>query len=311
MPSPAPSIPEKLKPYIGYGVDLNYSSSDKNAVGDCPFCHGSDSFSVEIETGRFKCWKCDIGLGYGSNPDTKGGGLQAFIRVLHDESYEATTSYEEIATELGLKYPTTPMEWGLSKSLINQRWLVPGYGIDGTVYNLYKWTPIKKGDSWKKRLLCGAGLNHQLHGVPLFDKSKEVVDLCEGFKDGMLWWEYLATHRDEGETITANRSASLLADRNVLAIAGCESFHPSWAPLFADKVVNILFDNDHPKVHPRTGETLPPAGSTGAERIARILYEERTPQEVNILNWGSKEKLYSESLPSGYDLGDLLQETMK
>lgn len=49
--------PEKLKPYLFHGVNLNWTSGQQTgeATGQCPFCGREDKFTVNIETGQYRC----------------------------------------------------------------------------------------------------------------------------------------------------------------------------------------------------------------------------------------------------------------
>jgi len=145
--------------------------------------------------------------------------------------------------------------------------------------------------------------------MPLFKKDASTIYLCEGPWDAMALWQALGQCKktENGLALTANQDRSLLADANVLGVPGCTTFSEAWIPLFKDKKVVLMYDNDHPRIHPKTGKEIPPAGWTGMKRVAGLLAGK--VGEVEVLCWGEVDKGYSPSLPSGYDLRDALGES--
>ena len=169
----------------------------------------------------------------------------------------------------------------------------------------------------RSRLLATPTLTHQLHRPTTaggFNPSKSEIYLCEGPWDAMILWELLgnAKWNEEGEQLrsSANReNNSLLTDANVMAVPGCLTFSEAWAPLFAEKVVYLLYDSDHP-IKSKSGKLLPPAGQTGMRRVATILAGAvNPPEQIVYLRWGSKG--YNKDLPSGFDLRDGLAITKR
>ena len=112
--------------------------------------------------------------------------------------------------------------------------------------------------------------------------------------------------------------------RDVLGVPGCGTWVDSWYRYIAGKDVRICFDNDHPKkqckgcrktyphneeICPHCGSRdvlteLPPRGYEASLTLARKLSAHGSPQSISILQWG--EQGYTESLPNGYDVRDLL-----
>lgn len=287
--------PAGLRPYLFHGVELDWSEGDRQAAGVCPWCAHPTKFSVVIATGLWRCHRCNIGNEEG------GGNAIVFLRCLWEASDRATLSddYSALAQDRGLREPDTLVHWQVVRSTITGRWLVPAYGIDGKLQQLYRYSPTKKG----MRLLTTPTLGHRLFGANLYDPGKPEVYLCEGPWDAMASWEILKLSKQGEGTLaaTANPDVSLLAEANVLGVPGCNTFARDWCPLFAGKNVSLMYDSDHPRQHPKTGSMLAPAGYVGMRRVARILTAaEEPPASVNYLCWGTEG--YDPDLPSGYDV---------
>lgn len=293
------STPENLRPFKFHGVDLHWKDGDKDAYADCPLCGRSDKFSVKIETGQYQCWKC------------KGSGnVYRFIRWLLKEGLQYTTekSYNELRVQRGLLYAETLKDWKVALSPITRNWVIPGFNAEGNVTQLYQ--RVRVDTKWK--LLPTPTLGHRLYGVNLYDPKKPSVYLCEGPWDGMAWWEALGHCRKTrtGIILTVDPNKSMLKEANVLAVPGCNVFFDSWTRLFSGKDVSILFDNDHPRKHPKTGRPVPSVGYSAAERVSKILLRlKEPPGTIRVLQWG--ENGYDRELQSGFDIGDYLSERQR
>lgn len=297
MPKQTDSTPDKLRPYISHGLDVQWRDGDKHGFADCPWCGREGKFAIVAQTGQWSCPVCLEGNAKG------GGNVYVFLRMLWDRSFEETTpaDYRQLAIDRTLEDLDTPIQWNLCRSIINGEWLVPGYGIDGVLKTLYRYTQQKD----RKALLATATLGHYLTGMNLFDKKKPVVFLCEGVWDAMPLWEQLGKTKEAGEGFapTASLSASLLSEANVLSFPGANTFHEGWAELFADKVVHLMAQNDHERRHPKTGKLVPPASFRGMKRITEILVKaKKPPRSINVLWWG--ERGFDTDLPSGFDVRD-------
>lgn len=291
--------PEFLKPYVTHGMDLSYGETDKDALGDCPWCGREGRFSIIVKTGVWHCFKCD-----------EKGNATVFVRKLHELSYAETKTedYAEFAKERKLLDGGTLRKWQFAKSVLNGNWVVPGWGADNTLKNLYQY--ITMGD--RTMLLPTATLKHQLFGVNLYGKKKGSLYLCESVWDGMALWEVMGKAKETGAKlkVTANTANSLLTDANVIAIPSCTVFAPKWTTLFGNKRVVLMAQNDHPRPHPKTGEDIPSASYTGMAKIyAMLMAAKAQPQEVELLYWGPDG--HSLELKSGYDLRDRLNERKK
>lgn len=308
--------PDSLKPYLFHGLDLDWKEGEREATTECPWCGAEEGkFNINSENGLWKCFRCKEGL-----EGKEGGNSTDFIKLLWQKSTDATMvdAYSKLAKERGFVYPDTPVHWEACQSIITKRWLIPGFGIEGKMQQLYKWTSFSK----KKRLLATPGLPHKLFGVNLYRKQSNTVYLCEGPWDAMALWELLRVAKAKNTTSketdnieedrktlveTADEDSSLLSSASVLSVPGCGTFHPSWCSLFAGKRVCILFDNDYPKKNPKTGKTIPPAGLNGVRRTASILSShDDPPSELLFLRWGNAVEGWSSELPDGMDLRDRL-----
>ena len=292
------TTPDFLKPYHFHGVEL---ADPKNgeAIGDCPFCGREGKFSVNAQEkpGQWKCWGCN-----------ENGNATVFCRLLHDMAVKATTEeeYEALRIQRYFLYTDTFRVWQVCRSPLTGNWLIPGYSVEGALNQLYQY--IKFPDRWK--LLPTNTLNHQLHGVNLYDPAKPNVMVSEGPWDGMKAYEVMRRAKDvEGKLMTTgNEKASLYSQFNILPIPGCKTFFKWWSPLFAGKNVYFPYDNDHPGVNPKTGARVAPAGLEGVKYAANILNAaEKPPAAMYYLQWsGSYEVDHCPSLPAGFDFRDAL-----
>lgn len=300
--------PDKLKVYTFHGLRPT-GGKNHEWTCDCPFCGKEGHFSINDTNGLSKCLVCGV------SGDSGKPGLNeySFIRRLHEVSYEATSAvdYHDLAEQIGVLDIQSLVEWQLARSIITGEWLIPGYNAQCslvTLYAYYKETDPKTGKS-RHFAKPTTNLGHQLHGMNLWDKSKPIVYVCEGWKDAIILWECLtkAKTSEYGLAQTSSRDSSLYAQANVIAIAGSLVFFESWLPLFENKVVNLLYDSDHPRKHQKTKHVTPGSGWVGMERATRLMSTSKyKPQEINCIYWGSDG--YDPSKKSGYDVRDHLTE---
>ncbi len=288
------TTPDGLKPYTFHGLDLAAGKRSKEVLGDCPLCGAESKFSVDQETSKWRCFVCG-----------EKGNQYTFLKELHkicteQDTEELEEAYGVLANSRGLEIETLKA-WGLTRSILTGEWLIPGYNTKGEVTQLYRYVKMRGG---KFKLLATPTMHHQIHGVNLFEPKKKAVYICEGPWDAMALWEKLKTTREvKGRFVPAKSSLScLLNGANVLAVPGCSTFHDSWCDVFLKKKVYIVYDNDHPRKHPKTKKEIPPAAYSGAERVSGIL--SKKPAEINFLKWGAKG--YDPDLPDGTDIRDYL-----
>lgn len=303
-------LPKGLKPYAFHGVDLGEVKGE-DAAADCPFCGREGKFTVNAETGLYRCWVCTGGEG-----DKHGGNPTVFVRRLYglareDRGDGFRESIEALALDRALD-PETLEAWGLCRSPFGG-WVLPGYSPDGSLNNLYRYVKTRT----RTYLNSTPTLDHQLFGINVADPKADRVYICEGPWDGMALWEALGAYRvdlgDDGEdggghrlVPTSSVERSLRAGAAVIAVPSCSIFKPSWAGYFAGKRVYILFDNDHPRTNPKTGAAVEPAGLEGVKRVTRALSgSDSPPAEIHYLEWGPDG--YEPQMKSGWDVRDHLQ----
>lgn len=304
MPKAAVSTPAHLRPYTFHGFRMEGRDGSGNVIGTCPFCAREGKFSIKEDTGQWRCFVCAEGTEKG------GGNIYTFLRLLWKLSEEATTEYEELTGDRRLLFPETLMDWGVAQSVTTGNWLVPGFNHEGKLNQLYKY--IQDPATGKRILLPTPELGHHIHGANRYNPTKPFVYVCEGPWDGMALYEVMSRVKrgDDGTfASTGNAQVSLAATASILAVPGCGSVgspFERWLPLFANKIVVLLFDNDHPKNNSSAsgkGRVVEPAGYTATRRAVDLLCKaEERPQDILWLQWG--EKGYDLSLPSGYDVRD-------
>lgn len=322
------TLPDTLRPYETHGMQLNWSQGAKEAVATCPWCGREDKFYINAENGMWRCVICNEPADKDNGKVNKGGNLLFFLRTLWQRSYEATapSEYQQLADNRKLTRETM-IAWQLAKSLISDRWLVPGLNVDGLMTGLYQYVWNGSRYFW----LPTPTLGHHLLGMNLHE-GRDKIALLEGLWDSAAMWEALSVTKDSetGFVNTGNKEAGLLSDFDVVGMAGCNTFSESWLPLFSGKIVYLLGQNDHEKVscakckrsqsivtwkangtcpHCQHDEIMPtkilPASYAGVQRIAKLMKQYREPPaEIHYLKWG--EDGWDRELESGYDVRDLL-----
>ena len=295
MPVSKPRSPDsveldRLRPYTFHGVDLTPRGS--HAIGDCPFCGRGGKFSVDISSGLWRCLVCGTGTERG------GGNGLVFARLVYERAVQANVVnprggspafLESVAADRRLR-PDTAAAWGVVPAA-DGAWLVPGYGPDGKLDQVYRRTRIRDKDEWVWRLLPTPGIwpegkVHALHLSTDFDPARAAVVVCEGPWDGMALWE---------------SDRKVWGDANIIAVPGCNVWRDEWTAMCRGKQVTLLYDSDHPIV--RGGNTVR-AGLDGMRRIARRLSGQAA--SVRYVRWGPDG--YDASKPSGWDVRDQLTQ---
>tara|TARA_R110002110_G_scaffold13929_4_gene66138 strand:+ start:12147 stop:13040 length:894 start_codon:yes stop_codon:yes gene_type:complete len=273
-------LPSILDPYVSLGLDLIWDGGN-HASADCPWC-GNDKgkFSINVESGLWRCWVCAEGS------EGSGGNIYTFLNSLLAESVSSTSTkaLEFLRDHRGFESIDTLRHWNVCLSRITGDWLVPGFNHESKLVNLYRYNQMRA-------LFSTKGLNHGLFGTP--HKIKEgPVYLCEGPWDALALWEILKAKEEEA---------------SVVAVPGCNVFEGVWYKVFSDRIVNILFDNDHPTDKMiEKNPNAEPGAFKGLKRVASILLASpKPPKEVNCLFWGDKG--YDPKLKSGLDVRDILQ----
>ena len=295
-----------LRPYTFHGVDLTTHGS--HAVGDCPFCGKEGKLSVDVATGLWRCWVC------GAGTENGGGNSLVFVRLVYERACArnasrmpqkrgggglgnracsarpntATAFLDAVAADRRVS-PETVTAWGVAQAA-DDTWLVPGYGINGRLDQVYRRIHIREKNGWVWRLLPTPGLwpegkVHALH-LPVndFDPARPKVDVMEGPWDGMAYWEVARP-----------------TDSNVVAVPGCNVWRDEWTEMCRGKDVTLWFDSDHPRTD--NGRTSR-AGFDGMYRVTRRL--SGLAASVRWVRWGKEG--YDLTKPSGWDVRDHLSE---
>lgn len=304
---PSKDAPEKLRPYLFQGVDLSYGPSDKEALAQCPFCGRERKFSVNIESGLWRCVACNEGTDNGKA--VRGGNIYVFLYRLWSLCKQATTERDLLLlrADRGLISTDVIQAWGVVRSPLSGDWLVPGYGETGKLQQLYRYT--NNGD--RMLLMPTPGLGHKLHGINLWDRTKEYAYIAEGWGDGLALYETLAQAKvvDGGYAPTSNPELSLLSNANVVATPSASVLPEAYCVLFHAKHVIFLFDNDHRRKN-TAGQPVEPAGYLGTKRAADMLNSSKTPPaSISWLQWGEGEDEYNPNLKTGYDIRDFFNGT--
>ena len=104
--------------YQQHGLKINWNGTDKEAVTVCPFCMKGQKFYIDAKTSCYDCKICG----------ESGNGV-SFLRNIYSKSLQATDrlDYKEITLERNLLFESTAGHFGLARSTINNRWLIPAY----------------------------------------------------------------------------------------------------------------------------------------------------------------------------------------
>lgn len=316
------TLPQMVKSYAVYGIRVEPKDAE-DVYGDCPFCRREGKFSIQVETGKWRCLVCNAG----TEKDGKvyrGGNLLTFFRLFHEQCNKTRTDYSPLVKDRAFLSDDSLKDWGVVRSYLTDEWLIPGYDPSGKIIQLYRW--VRDARTGKKALWAAPNSYHGIMGP--YDKGKSKLYFCESAWDGIALSEVLKMSKANENVLvpTGNVSASLFSDTNVLAVSGCGVFHESWPKLFGGKELTFMTQSDHPKMGcpeckksfscvtykkcPNCDRTLippriPPAGIEGAKRVTRLLAVHDTPPtSIHWLRWG--EKGYDEKLPSGTDVRDWL-----
>lgn len=292
VPAQPTDEPDYVRPYLFHGVRLTAKGS--HGVGDCPFCGRHEKFCVAVDSGLWRCLVC------GSGTQAGGGNALVFIRLLHERSLlvaraSSARMLRGIADDRKLLSEDTVSAWGVCPSIMDGRtWIVPGYNPDGRLDQVYKRVWIADaakpaGGSWNLLPTPGIwpeGKVHALHAPVVasdFNQSRPEVVCCEGPWDGMALWE------------VGRGNESI----NIIAVPGCNVWRDDWTAMCRGKIVILMFDSDHPRVH---GTKTFRAGLDGMVRVAKKL--NGIASSIKWLKWG--EEGYDSSKPSGWDVRDYL-----
>lgn len=304
--------PAVLAPFAFHGLRLT-PVKNGSWTCDCPQCgKGGGKFSIHGTSGLYNCFVCSF----------KGNPVE-FLRWLWQTAWENTTpdQYEELRKSRKLLSRDTPRAWGAAVSPLTGEWILPGYSHDGRLVTLYRYEEqppdIKHPNSWfiLKCTPRGEGTEAGGHGMFLPEgkvtREYATVHVLEGPWDGMAFWEVArqAKPSKAGWSPVADPGQSYAAGSLIFATPGANVFFPPWAELFDQKSACFYFDNDHPKINPKTKAAVEPAAIAGVKRAVAILSTaERGPTEVRAVRWGGDGRWHDEKRKGGYDVRDALSD---
>lgn len=255
-----------------------------DAKGYCFLCDRG-SLSIEISSGKGKCWGCDTSM-----------NVTSFITKYHETWLEATPDdyYQELVESRGI-----PMEVlkqaKLAYDCNNDRWLMPHKNLNtqflanlGHFYDhptmkgerkaFDVWMLPNSGDMFPKPFYNP----NSFHTQPTFDHQTLII--CEG------QWDTLAM-------IAMCREAYANKSRIPAILGVCGASHiPKNAMSFLKnyREVYLVYDNDKP-------------GEDGAMKMAGLLSSENFT--VKKLNWSKLD--FPSPCPEGYDIRDLFVKRKK
>lgn len=310
-------LPEFLRPFTAHGLVFQ-ARQNEEYLADCPFCGKEGKFTVNHRTTLWRCFVCNEGEDKGGL--TRGGNAHTFLRKLWEDAERCTESawLDSITTEWRLLSAKSLTRWGMRKGPLKGHAIVPGYNSSGRLNQLYRFTPLLKGNVWKKRMLPtpSLGANGEdtlgLFGVPQMEGAQKIF-LCEGYSDGVALDEVLRRCKRAGDRLTlcGDPAEALRREYDVFAVPGTSSFRKDWSALLAGKEVTVLFDNDHVRVEKNEhGKEMLKggAGINGARSLAALLlnlpHHDR-PRSLSYLAWGG-EADFDPDTPDGTDVRDVL-----
>lgn len=283
--------PEGLRPFVFHGMSFDPPVSGQ-ARAKCPFC-AKQKFFANVQNGLWDCKVCG-----------KSGNPKRLIQQLWEEG---TAPDEEFAANRSLQHLSSLVEIGIRHSTISGEVMVPAYGDDGEISNVYLYLKDYKTNNGKKILYPTSGIRAGLFGLGTFQKNKKKLYIVEGPWKVAVLNEVLSRSKlgTDGEvTPTGNVKISLQSDANVIGVPGCGTWHESWNSITADKDVLICFDSDHPKEV--DGKTYPPGGWSSAKRLFSKLIATTPPSSIQVLRWGIDG--FDPDITSGYDIRDRIGE---
>ena len=297
----AREIPPELKAFDFHGVELTWTSSSKEATGDCPFCSKEGHFYVNKDTGQFNCHVCD-----------ENGNARSFLTKLIEYSLRMTTIADlEPLSELRDIPVDVLKDFNVCRSIIDDCILIPAYNSKKKIANIYRCF-LDHEAKWKAYPTAGCKV-HPI-GIHLLQKKQVTRWICEGPWDGMALYGVFKSLELRGDRLvrTTNSKKSLLANHGVIAVPGSGSFDPSWFEYLDGLQTHLVYDNDHPRKNPKTGKITQP-GWDGMQRVAKLAGENgQHPSSLYQLRWGNSTKWkrsgYDETLDNGYDIRDLIAD---
>lgn len=323
--------PEKLRPFVFHGMQLPPPTKCKGTVSiDCPFCDKAGHFFMNSDTGQWSCKRC-----------THSGNIYGFLDLLLNESIAATSPKEYEALAEDRKVTVTDLQaFKVCRSVLTGEWIIPTYNANQALNNLYRWA-VLTGSSDSNGLpngneaklmgtpTCKAGI----FGSQFFDSKRHTkLDVVEGLWDTIAMYGIHNTVSErKGKYMLCRYGAdSCLHKTNVgvIGVPGSGTFQEDWLEYFPNRTVSLIFDNDHPKrdkngnVRIIASKPVCP-GWDGMQRILKLIRKTGTrPKKLYLIHWGddtygdippkdTEPVQYSQQLPDGYDVRDMITSMSK
>lgn len=271
--------------------------TDEMAQGDCPFCDKEDHLflryhgSKDRGNGSFSVpghWSCKV---CGSK-----GAIPSFLTAMIQAGKESTPSeaYRELWDKKRIP-PAVAKLCSVVKSHLTEEWLIPTISVKSQVSNIHRWIEPHN------RLIGCPTLDVDVLGRQFLPTEQRTRPLwiAEGHWDWLIL-EHLF------------RSTGSREEVDIIGVTGANTFKHDWLSLLIRREsVITLFDNDHQKIHPKTGH-VSQAGKDGIKRIRTMIegmLDEERPLKHEYLHW-------PDGLADGFDIRDLYimqhrEKTMK
>lgn len=238
-------------------------SGEDQIRGRCPFC-GGNKFHINPSLKAWDCKHCG-----------REGGYQKFLQQINSycQSQFTGEKLEFLAKERGLSGYMLKL-LGVGYNPLTDRYTFPMPEVEGDkIWNIYIYNPKAK------KAIGTAGGNQGLFGWQFLHANDEIIWLCEGQWDYVVMCEVLDYMEKENEI--------------ALAVPGVNTFKDEWVQFFRDRIVHVVYDNDHDK---QIGNRIVNAANEGRIKVYNKL--KRIARELKFVHWAS-------DLSDGFDLRDL------
>ncbi len=243
-----------LRGFVAHGVIFN-SNTEKEARGDCPFCHKENHLYVNIETRQFDCKRCGA-----------HGGWRTFLSMISAMYVEAMDKSAREKLAIARELPVSAFN-GLGIGWDGDMFTIPIFdelNAEGkpSICDIRRWKPPKG-----TMLSTPTAKTGMWNGAQLFNPARknERVFVCEGEWDGIALQWLLCKLGEKGI---------------VIAMPGANTFKREWVPVFAGRDVYTLYDNDEAG---ESGELLALERLTGTvKKLFWLHWPESLPSKFDV-----------------------------
>ena len=201
---------DQLKPFVAHGVEFS-GVTGFQAYGRCPFTGKNGKFYVNFRT-----------LLWDSKTAGLSGNLAQYLELRHKDYRKALSIGRLVRLAADRKFPTSVFEpWELGHN--GTAFMLPVRNSKGKIQDIRAY---KLGQHFMSTPGCQSGL---LGSHEILKKPNEPIYICEGEWDGMALHWLLRKLEQPGV---------------VVAVPGAMTFKQEWIPLFAQRHVYTLYDND-------------------------------------------------------------------